>query len=228
MAQQSGFSQSLKALKNTFTELHEDIDRYVYTDQIHWIVALLLKQGLWVTTQYRLSRWVHYHFHVPLLRPIVKTICSMWQKIIEILTGVELPNRAEIAGGLYLPHANGIIVHIDAKIGRYCNIAQQVTIGVGGRGNSRGTPVLGERVFIGPGARLFGPIAIGNDVAIGANAVVMKPLPDCAVAVGVPAQVMSHAGSQEFILYRGCVAHQVTAPANSQHVHVQPADQLPV
>jgi serine O-acetyltransferase len=208
MAQSSGFFQAIQALKITLAELREDIDRYVYTDHFHWIIALLFKQGLWVTMQYRISRWVHYYFHIPILRPIAKAVCAFWQKLIEMITGVELPNRAEIGAGLYMPHANGIVVHIDAKIGRYCNIAQQVTIGVGGRNLDRGTPILGDRVFIGPGAKLFGPIELGNDVAIGANAVLMKDLPDCAVAVGVPAKVISYAGSQEFILYRGCAAHQ--------------------
>jgi serine O-acetyltransferase len=208
MTQSPGFFQAIQALKVALAELREDIDRYVYTDRFHWLTAVLFKQGVWVMMQYRISRWVHYYFHIPVLRPIAKAVCAFWQKLIEMSTGVELPNRAEIGAGLYMPHANGIVVHIDAKIGRYCNVAQQVTIGVGGRSPDRGTPMLGERVFIGPGAKLFGAIAIGNDVAIGANAVLMKDLPDFAVAVGVPAKVISYAGSQEFILYRGCAAHQ--------------------
>jgi serine O-acetyltransferase len=101
-----------------------------------------------------------------------------------------------------MPHTNGIVIHIDAKIGNYCNLGQQVTIGVGGRGEKRGTPKLGNRVFVGPGAKIFGAITIGNDVAIGANAVVTKDLPDNAVAVGIPAKVISYEGSKDFIIYR--------------------------
>jgi serine O-acetyltransferase len=125
---------------------------------------------------------------------------------VEMITSVELPNRAEIGGGVFMPHANGIVIHIDAKIGCNCNISQQVTIGVGGTDPS-GTPTIGDRVFLGPGAKLFGPITVGDDVAIGANAVLMKDLPDHVVAVGIPAKVISDKGSRELVLYRGCAAH---------------------
>jgi serine O-acetyltransferase len=136
------------------------------------------------------------------IRQTLKVLCAIWQKLIEITTGSEFPNRAEIGKGLFIPHAVGITIHTDAKIGEYCNLSQHITIGVGGRGEKRGTPKLGERVFVGPGACIFGPITIGNDVAIGANAVVTKDLPDNAVAVGVPAQIISYKGSQDFIVYR--------------------------
>jgi serine O-acetyltransferase len=200
----SSIITSWTALLAMLADLGEDIDRYVYMDQKHWLLLLLSKPGLWVSTQYRFSRWVHFYFHIPLLRSVAKLICAIWQKIVEILTGIELPNRAEIGAGVFIPHANGIVVHMNAKLGRNCNLAQQVTIGVGGRGSNRGTPVIGDRVFIGPGAKLFGPIVIGDDVAIGANAVVLKDMPDNAVGAGVPAKIISYNGSRDFILYRGC------------------------
>ncbi|NJN48602.1 MAG: serine acetyltransferase [Alkalinema sp. RL_2_19] len=218
---------SLQALRLTFADLRADIDRYVYMDHCHWLMALLGRQGLWVMTQYRVSRWVHFYFHVPLFRPVLKLFCSIWQKVIEILTGVELPNRAEIGGGLFMPHANGIVIHIDAKLGRNCNLGQQVTIGVGGR-EHRGTPQVGDRVFFGPGAKLFGPITIGNDVAIGANAVVLKDLPNQAVAVGIPAKVINHNGSQDFVIYRGCaLASPNYSPMVGQPTVVEPAGSEP-
>jgi serine O-acetyltransferase len=195
--------ESIQAFGVARSELREDIDRWIYMTNGNWVVTWLTTQGLWVMTQYRFSRWVHYYFHIPVLRTGLKLICAISQKFIELATGVELPNRAEVGGGLFITHANGIIVHINAKIGRHCNLGQQVTIGVGGRAH-RGTPVIGDRVFIGPGAKLFGPIQIGNDVAIGANAVVTKPLPDSAVAVGVPAKIVNYHGSQDFVFYRGC------------------------
>ncbi|WP_202807026.1 serine O-acetyltransferase [Planktothrix agardhii] len=75
-----------------------------------------------------------------------------------------------------------------------------MTIGVGGRGEKSGCPVIGDQVFIGPGAKIFGKIRIGNDVAIGANAVVTKDLPDNAVAMGIPAKIISYEGSQDFVI----------------------------
>jgi serine O-acetyltransferase len=177
------------AFQMMLADLQLDIDRYNYMQQSNWLRSLLGRQGLWVMTQYRLSRWVHFHVHIPGLRFGLKLLCAIGQKMIEILTGVELPNRAEIGGGVFMPHANGIVIHIDAKIGTNCNISQQVTIGVGGTDPS-GTPVIGDRVFLGPGAKVFGPITVGDDVAIGANAVVIKDIPSHAVTVGIPAKVI--------------------------------------
>ena len=193
------FIDALKAFKTVIGNLQADIDRYAYPDQRNWLILLLGKQGLWVTTQYRISRWVHFYCHIPILRQLLKIICFFWQKLIEIVTGAEIPNRADIGKGLYLPHTNGIVIHTDAKLGNYCDIAQQVTIGVGVRGNQGGTPVLGSRVFVAPGAKIFGQIKIGDDVAIGANAVVRSDVPDHAVAVGVPAKVISFQGSKGII-----------------------------
>ncbi len=194
------------AFQMMLADLRLDIDRYTYMQKSNWLKSLLGHQGLWVMAQYRISRWVHFYVHIPGLRFVLKLLCAIGQKMIEILTGVELPNRAEIGGGVFMPHANGIVIHIDAKIGTNFNISQQVTIGVGGTDPS-GTPVIGDRVFLGPGAKVFGPITVGNDVAIGANAVVMRDVPDHAVAVGIPAKVISQKGSRELVLYRGCQAH---------------------
>ncbi|MFB8787553.1 MAG: serine O-acetyltransferase [Potamolinea sp.] len=182
--------------------LKEDIKRYSGEDDYPWLLLILTCQGVWITTQYRFSHWVQNQVHLPVIRPVLKAFCAVWRMLIEILTGCEFPNRAEIGKGLFMPHAVGITIHVDTKIGDYCNLSQHVTIGVGGRGEKQGTPKLGDRVFVGPGARLFGKITIGNNVAIGANAVVTKDLPDNAVAVGIPAKIISYQGSQDFINVR--------------------------
>jgi serine O-acetyltransferase len=202
-----------QALRQALQELGEDIDRYTYMTKGSPIVAFFSHAGLWVMTQYRVSRWVHFYFHVPLLRPILKFICMLWQRLIIIITSVELPNRADIGGGFFMPHPQGIVVHMQAKIGRNCNIGHQVTIGVGGRERS-GVPQIGDRVFLAPGAKLFGPITIGDDVAIGANAVVLKDIPHHVVAAGIPAKIIGDRGSQDFILFRGCAADNVVIEAD--------------
>lgn len=193
---------SSEDFKTMLGKLRADINRYVGEDNYSWLLILLTCQGGWIMTQYRFSRWVHTRVHFPVIRQVLKIFCAIWQKLIEITTGSEFPNRAEIGKGLFIPHAVGITIHVDTKIGEYCNLSQHVTIGVGGRGEKRGTPKLGDRVYVGPGARIFGLITIGNDVAIGANAVVTKDLPDNAVAVGVPAKIISYKGSKDFIHYR--------------------------
>lgn len=97
--------------------------------------------------------------------------------------GIEVPRTAEIGEGFYIGHFGGIIISPSVRIGTNMSISQQVTIGVSGHGKKRGCPVIGDNVYLGPGAKLFGKIRIGDNVRIGANAVVHKDIPDNAVVV---------------------------------------------
>jgi serine O-acetyltransferase len=74
-----------------------------------------------------------------------------------------------------------------------------VTIGQSNRGKRKGCPTIGNEVYIGPGAKIFGNIKIGNNVAIGANSVVTRDIPDNAVVVGIPGNVISYNGSDGYI-----------------------------
>ena len=103
-------------------------------------------------------------------------------------TGAEIPLNCRIAGGLLIPHPNGIVIHPDSQIGPNCLIFQQVTVGQAG---CRGVPRLGGNVVVGAGAKLLGEISIGNHARIGANAVVLCDVPPRATAVGVPARILS-------------------------------------
>lgn len=176
-----------------------DIKRYSIVENKSLLSVILSKEGLWALAEYRFNHWIHYHFYVPILRQILIVFGSIWHKLIMIITGVELPKQAEIGSGLYIAHMGCIVLHPNVKLGDNCTISQDVTIGLGGRGDKLGSPKIGDRVYIAPGARIFGAITIGNDVAIGANAVVTKDIPDNAVAVGIPAQVISYKGSKDFI-----------------------------
>lgn len=117
--------------------------------------------------------------------------------LIKFIWGIELPRSAKVAPGLYIGHFGGIIISGDAKIGANCNISQGVTIGLSGSGERAGVPSIGDNVYIGPGAKVFGRICIGNNVKIGANAVVSKDIPDNAVVALVPGfQIISTNGNR--------------------------------
>ena len=75
-------------------------------------------------------------------------------------------------------------------MGPGCTFSQGVTIGEGGRGEERGCPVIGANVYIGPGAKVFGSIAIGDNARSGANAVVNRDVAEGTLVGGVPAQVI--------------------------------------
>jgi len=108
--------------------------------------------------------------------------------------GISVPFLADIGSGFYIGHYGGIIVSPFSKIGKNCNLSHGVTIGQSNRGKNKGYPVVGNNVYIGPGAKIIGRVVIGDNVAIGANCVVTKDVPDNAVVVGVPGRVISFDG----------------------------------
>jgi len=102
--------------------------------------------------------------------------------------GFSIPPSIPFGTKPYFPHGlQGVFISRRAKIGSNCVIFHQVTIGVNTMVDSRGVgaPVIGDRVFIGVGAKIIGGIKIGNDVRIGANAVVTRDVPDHATVVGI-------------------------------------------
>jgi serine O-acetyltransferase len=111
-----------------------------------------------------------------------------------VVTGADIPLNSHIAGGLLLPHANGVVIHPDASIGPNCLIFQQVTIGTRGPG---GAPQIGGHVDIGAGAKVLGPVKIGEHAVIGANAVVLTDVPAHCMAVGIPAVIKPRKYSEE-------------------------------
>jgi serine O-acetyltransferase len=103
-----------------------------------------------------------------------------------IVTGADIPLNCVIGGGLMIPHPNGIVIHPDAIIGCNCLLFQQVTIGA----TEKGIPRLGGHIDVGAGAKIIGPVVIGDHASVGANAVVLEDIPPNAVAVGNPARIL--------------------------------------
>lgn len=119
--------------------------------------------------KYRRAHWLaNHHF-----RPLAK-VYEMW---IYLIHNSFIPADCEIGEGTTFGYKGiGVVVHKRAKIGKNCTIAQNVTIG--GRIGHYEVSVIGDDCYIGAGAKLLGPIRIGNGATIGANAVMMKDAPD--------------------------------------------------
>ncbi|MEO1854864.1 serine O-acetyltransferase [Chromohalobacter sp.] len=113
--------------------------------------------------------------------------------------GISVPPGTKIGSGFYIGHFGGIIVNEGSVIGKNCNISQGVTLGQANRGRNKGCPVLGDNIYIGPGAKIVGAVKIGNNVAIGANCVVTKDIPCDSVVVGVPGKVISQEGAKGYV-----------------------------
>jgi serine O-acetyltransferase len=128
-------------------------------------------------------------FFEPLHLILLRRIRSKW--------GIEISRSAEIGAGFYIGHYGGITISGFSKIGRNVNISQLVTIGVSGEGENRGAPTIGDNVYIAPGAKIFGKIHVGNNVKIGANAVVHEDIQDNAVVALDPGfRIVSFKGNR--------------------------------
>lgn len=113
--------------------------------------------------------------------------------------GIAIPEYTRIGPGLLINRFGGIYIGGDAEIGCNVNITHGVLLGYTNRGAKAGAPRVGDRVFLGAGAKVIGNIRLGNDSSIGANCVVTKDVPDSGVAVGIPSKIISDAGSKGYV-----------------------------
>lgn len=144
----------------------------------------------------RTCRYARTH---PLLRYSLYPVARAMLYHLRHKFGIDIPFVTEIGPGFYIGHFSCIFVNERCVIGRNCNISQGVTIGTSNRGERAGNPVIGDNVYLGPGAKVIGAIRVGNHAAIGANSVVTHDVPDHAVVVGVPGRVISNKGSAGYI-----------------------------
>ncbi len=163
----------------------------------HWITHERdpRRQGLWVLVVYRYGRW-RYRIRPKFLRLPFSFVYHVLKLASQILTGIDLPCEVTIGKGFRIEHFGDIIISGDTVFGDDVTIRNGVTVGLR-RTGVRGAPVIGNRVDIGAGAKVLGNIRIGDDVAIGANAVVLTDVPPMSIAVGVPAQIRPRKVIQE-------------------------------
>jgi serine O-acetyltransferase len=149
----------------------------------------LLGLGFWALLVYRFghARFVIRNKYVRAPWTILYIILN---KLVEIFCGMVIGGTAKIGRRLSIEHHGGIVIHGAAVIGDDCLLRHGVTIGNTGFDDPLGAPVIGSRVQFGAGAKVIGRIHVGNDVIIGANAVVVRDIPDFAIVGGVPARVI--------------------------------------
>lgn len=158
----------------------------------HVLWALLTNRGVQALVLYRTSHAL-WKRRVPLL-PLLLT------RIEQFLYAVDIAYEAEIGPGVVITHGFGLVIGRDVTIEGDCCLFHGVTLGSRGlewvgADPSEGTdghPVVEKDVMIGAGAKVLGPVRIGQNSVIGANAVVLKDVPPDSIAVGVPAKVVGH------------------------------------
>jgi serine O-acetyltransferase len=177
----------------------KDLNNYLAADELaQGIKNKSLKSRLYNSYFDQIWKFHMLLRHVEYYRNIKKNIINelYYQflrykfKNTSIKLGFSIP--ANVCGpGLSIPHYGSIVINANARIGNNCMIHSCVNIGANG-GSSK-APQIGNNVFIGPGAKIYGDITIANNVYIGANAVVNKSiLEENAVVVGIPAKIIKY------------------------------------
>jgi serine O-acetyltransferase len=144
------------------------------------VEVLFCYPGLQAVWGYRVSHWFWMRQ--------MKFLGRLGSHVTRFLTGIEIHPGATIGPGFFIDHGMGVVIGETAEIGADVTLYHGVTLGGTSLEKGKRHPTIGDRVVIGAGAKVLGAITVGNDTRIGANAVVVKPVPANAVVVGVPGQ----------------------------------------
>ena len=159
---------------------------------------------------YRIYHHLLYGVRSNILTRLAYSAFWLAARMHAIMVGIEIDANAHIGNGFFINHFGAIIIG-PAIIGDNCNISQSVTIGKSSKvaewefrdAETVDVPTIGNRVWIGPGAVIAGPVTIADDASVSANSLVTRDIPSGGIAMGVPAQVVSMKGSFRQIGYRG-------------------------
>ncbi len=168
-----------------FDRIKYDLDKIIENDPAakNRLEVLLLYPCVHALLNYRVA-----HFFYSKRRFFAARFVSQLGRF---FTGIEIHPGAKIGKGLFIDHGMGVVIGETAEIGDNVVMFHGVTLGGTGKGTGKRHPTVGNNVFIGSGAKVLGPINIGDNAKIGANAVVLKDVPNNATAVGIPAKIIN-------------------------------------
>jgi cysteinyl-tRNA synthetase len=148
----------------------------------NFVEVLFTYPGVHAIVIHRISHAL-WNMRVPLLPRLLSHAARC-------ITGIEIHPAAKIGKGFFIDHGMGVVIGETTEVGDDCLLYQGVTLGGTGKEKGKRHPTLGNNVVVGTGAKILGPIRIGNYVKIGANSVVLKPVPDHSIVVGVPGRII--------------------------------------
>ena len=187
-----GLALTVKKVKrvseNTVREIKEDIAAVRQRDPAAKsdVEILLLYSGVHAILAYRVAHKLYLSKHYFSARCISQLARSV--------TGIEIHPGATIGNGFFIDHGMGVVIGETTEIGDGCTIYQGVTLGGTGKDVGKRHPTLGNNVMVGAGAKVLGPVRIGDNTKIAAGAVVLREIPDDSTAVGIPARVVRKSG----------------------------------
>ena len=174
-----------------FKRLKEDIDSFIARDPAarSRMEVALLYPGFHAIQVYRLSHWLWKHN--------IRFISRLFSQAARFFTGIEIHPGATIGRRFFIDHGDGVVIGETSHIGDDVTLYQIVTLGgispsvdSHKQVDQKRHPTLEDGVIVGSGAQVLGPITVGKDARIGANAVVTRDVPPGVTAVGIPARVV--------------------------------------
>lgn len=146
------------------------------------IEVALTYAGFHALLFYRLAHW--------LVKRRIPFIPRAMSQFARFLTGIEIHPGATIGSGLFIDHGMGVVIGETSEIGDNVTLFQGVTLGGTGKQRGKRHPTIGSHVVVGAGAKVLGPITVGDYVKIGANSVVLQDVPDHSTVVGIPGRIV--------------------------------------
>jgi len=174
-----------------FRRLQEDIASIFERDPAarSWWEVLTCYPGLHALTLHRLTHWLWTHE--------LRWLGRFTSHVGRWLTGIEIHPGATVGRRVFIDHGMGVVIGETAEIGDDTTLYHGVTLGGTTWNKGKRHPTLGKRVVVGAGAKILGPITIGDGAKIGSNAVVVRDVPEGATAVGVPGRIVEDAQGQQ-------------------------------
>jgi serine O-acetyltransferase len=178
------FIQPFKSIANYFSRIGRDVSSVIERDPAarSKLEVMLVYSGLHAIWVHRITHW--------LWMQKVRFLARWLSQAARWLTGIEIHPGATIGPGFFIDHGMGVVIGETAEIGADVTLYHGVTLGGTSLNKEKRHPTIGDRVVIGAGAKVLGAIEIGADSRIGANAVVVKSVPENSVVVGVPGQIV--------------------------------------
>ena len=178
------------SLREFADEIRDDVRSVLERDPAakNGVEVVLLYSGVHALVAYRVAHKLYLSRHYFSARAV--------SQLARKLTGIEIHPGATIGKSLFIDHGMGVVIGETAEIGDNCTIYQGVTLGGTGKDVGKRHPTLGNNVMVGAGAKVLGPVKLGDNTKIAAGAVVLNDTPESSTAVGIPAKIVRRKGEK--------------------------------